>query len=68
MAHGFRSNHVVIDDSRTTFRDASGRIWLQVTLELKENDKVSINLGGHLFRVDSPQLTYFEGRLVSALE
>ena len=67
VAYGFRSNYTM-DESGAKLTGASGKIWLQATLQLSKNDKVVIKLEGHLFTINSPQTNYFEGRLVSTLE
>ena len=46
----------------------SGPLLLQITLQLEKNDKVTIQVFGHLFNLADPKTTYFEGRLVSVIE
>ena len=46
----------------------SGKIWVQATLQLKKNDKVTIKINGTFYRLDLQSRTYFEGRLITKLD
>ena len=46
----------------------SGSILLQTTLQLNEKDKVNIRLDGVFSNLDCSEVTYFECKLVSAVD
>ena len=45
----------------------SRNVFLQATLQLKKDDKVSIRLAGHFYSITTTAATYFEGRLVTVI-